>query len=241
MEGSSDIRDRAERIKQDLLDTRICKPVFIEFSGTPKSGKSACIDILVHFFRRLKFKVLAPTEGASQRTPYYLKENWLAFNTWSASYALMHVLEGLHGSDRYDLAILDRGLFDALAWFELLERQGDITQAERDHIHAFLRIKEWQSAIDAVFMFKTDPATSLERENQHKLIKDPGKTMNRDVIDRLNKAYDSVTEKYSREFPKFEIVDTSESKRTTPKSTSNEVTRSILEVMETKITESCLC
>ena len=74
--------------------------MFIEFSGTPKSGKSTCIEIVAHFFRRLDFKVLAPAEGASRRTPYYLKEDWMAFNTWSASYALMHVLEGLHGSER---------------------------------------------------------------------------------------------------------------------------------------------
>ena len=149
----------------------------------------------------------------------------------------MHVLEGLHGSDKYDLAILDRGLFDALAWFELLEQQGDITQKERDHIQAFLRIGEWRSAIDAVFMFKTDTATSLERENQHKLIMDPGNTMNHEVLMKLNGAYDIASKKYSCEFPKFEIVDTSEAKGTTSKSTAEHVASSILEIFEIK-TES---
>lgn len=49
------------------------RPLFVEFAGTPKSGKSTCIDTVNHFFRRSGYKVLAPTEGASKRTPYYLK------------------------------------------------------------------------------------------------------------------------------------------------------------------------
>jgi hypothetical protein len=96
------------------------RPVFVEFSGSPKSGKSSCIDIVAHFFRRTGFRVLAPTEGAAKRTPYYLKDDLFAFNIWSANYALSHILEGRYHSDPYDLAILDRGLFDALTWFDLL-------------------------------------------------------------------------------------------------------------------------
>ena len=83
-------------------------PLFVEFAGTPKSGKSTCIDTVNHFFRRLGYKVLAPTEGASKRTPYYLKEDLVAFNAWSAAYALTHILEGRYGSDEYHLVIMDR-------------------------------------------------------------------------------------------------------------------------------------
>ena len=63
-------------------------PFSLSSQGLPKSGKSTCIDIVSHFFRRLDFKVLAPSEGASRRTPYYLKDDWFAYNTWSPSYAL---------------------------------------------------------------------------------------------------------------------------------------------------------
>ena len=136
------------------------RPLFVEFSGTPKSGKSNRIDIVTHFFRRAGYKILAPSEGASKRTPYYLKEDWVAFNTWSASYALMHVLEGLHSSDKYDFAILDRGSFDALAWFELLKIRGEITEEKRDQVHNFLYIDNWRSLIDLVLLFSTDPETS---------------------------------------------------------------------------------
>ena len=236
MEEFKELREQAEQILERLREhqeTR--KLIFVEFSGTPKSGKSTCIDIVVHFFRRLDYKVLAPTEGASKRTPYYLKQDWMAFNTWSASYALMHVLEGLYGSDKYDLAILDRGLFDALAWFELLQTSGAISGEDRDHVHNFLRIKKWLSAIDAVLLFKADHKTSMKRENQDKLIDEPGSAMNLVVLQQLNEAYDKVKKEYSADFPKFRTIDTSETFNTTPQSNAAEATKLILEVFQSKL------
>ena len=138
------LRERAEAVLQELggqprvRDQPRVRPVFVEFSGSPKSGKSTCIDIVGHFFRRLGFRILAPTEGASKRTPYYLKNNLVAFNTWSASYALNHIFDGLYSADRYDISILDRGLFDALVWFELLSTSGDITEEVSRKVQDFL-------------------------------------------------------------------------------------------------------
>ena len=151
----------------------------------------------------------------------------MAFNTWSASYALMHVLEGLHGSDKYHLAILDRGLFDALAWFEHLFVEGKVSSEDRESVHNFLRIATWRSAIDMVLLFKTDADTSLERENRDKLIEEPGRAMNPEVIEKLNIAYDTVEERYSTDFP-LKKIDTSNSKGTDPRSTAQEAVGLIL-------------
>ena len=204
-------------------------PIFIEFSGTPKSGKSTCIDIVAHFFRRLDFRVLAPTEGASKRTPYYLKNDLFAFNTWSASYALTHILEGLHSSDKYHLAILDRGLFDALAWFQLLLNRGEITKSDCARIQNFLLIEKWRSAIDYVFLFTADPATSLERENKFTLIDEPGRAMNRQALEELNQAYTTVRQQYGNEFRGFQNIDTSDAQAATPQTTAAQVVDLILD------------
>ena len=241
MESLEELRRRAEEVRRLLREKQAggSRPLFVEFSGTPKSGKSTCIDIVAHFFRRLDYKVLAPTEGASRRTPYYLKDDWVAFNTWSASYALMHVLEGLHGSDRYDLAILDRGLFDALAWFELLQARDEITLDERDRVHNFLRIDNWCSVIDAVLLFKADPDTSLNRESKDKLIEEQGRAMNPGVLQQLNEAYDKVARKYSADFPLFQTINTSETGDTEPqsgpRSTASQAAGLILQAFESKI------
>ncbi len=227
-----ELRKRAEQILAGLRDAPLERPVFVEFAGTPKSGKSTCIEIMRHFFRRLEYKVLAPAEGASRRTPYYLKDDLIAFNTWSASYALMHVLEGLHGSDRYDLAILDRGLFDALAWFELLASRGEISGGVRDQVQSFLQIEYWRSTIDAVLLFRTDAETAMTRENSDKLISEPGQAMNPSFLADLNGAYGRVETKYADQFSRFESIDTSEAAGTSPETTAEHVAHIILDVFE---------
>ncbi len=91
----------ARRIKKELPSDH--KPVVIEFAGSPKAGKSATIDILAHFFKRMGFQVWAPTEGASKRTPYHLKRNLIAFNTWTLNYAISELLVAYFNVDHQDL------------------------------------------------------------------------------------------------------------------------------------------
>ena len=191
--------ERAEDVLARIKQNQPSGPLFVEFAGTPKSGKSSCIETVRHFLRRVDFRVLAPAEGASRRTPFYLKKDLPAFNTWSACYALTHILEGKYDvDDKYQIALLDRGLFDALAWFELLRTDGMITGEEADTIQGFLSLERWRSSIGIVFLFQTDPGTSMKRENQHTLIDDPGQAMNPDFLLRLNKAYESVSKKVRR-------------------------------------------
>ena len=223
------LRDKASFALERLQSGTPVRPVFVEFSGTPKSGKSTCIDIVSHFFRRVGYNVLAPTEGASKRTPYYLRRDLVAFNMWSASYALTHIIEGLHHSDRYHLAILDRGLFDALVWFQLLENDAQISTDVRTTIHNFLMVEKWKSVIDSVFLFTADSRTSLDRENADKLIDEPGRAMNTDFLNKLNEAFTEVRRSYGGKF-KITDIDTSNNESTTPRSTAAQVADKILDL-----------
>ena len=226
-----ELETKARQLRESFTGDR---PLFVEFAGTPKSGKSTCIDTVNHFFRRLEFKVLAPTEGASKRTPYYLKQDLVAFNTWSATYALTHILEGAHGSDDYQLVIMDRGLFDALAWFELLATRTEITVEQCRTIQEFFLLDHWRALIDVVFLFETDPSTSLQRENRDKLIEEPGMTMNAGFLEELNEAYQTVRTKFSAQFNKFHVVNTSANCCTTPQSTAFAVAHHIVDHMSTE-------
>lgn len=210
-------------------------PLYVEFAGSPKSGKSTCIDIVSHFLSRVGFKVHAPTEGASKRTPYFLKNDWVAFNAWCASYALSHILEGVHGSDRYDIAILDRGLFDSLAWFNLLSKQGKISKKDYRHIANFILLDHWRRYISEVFLFRADPQTSLKREGEYKLIAEFGQAMNPTTLAELNRAYRRIMKDYKDLFPKFTVIDTSEKQQTTARSTAFEVTNHLLDLLDGRL------
>ena len=230
------LQSRAAETLELLTESQSIRPLFVEFAGTPKSGKSSCIDTVNHFFRRLGYKVLAPTEGASKRTPYYLKDDYVAFNSWSATYALTHILEGRYGTDEYHIVILDRGLFDALAWFELLKQNGDVTPEDCFAIQQFLLVGHWRELVDVVFLFQTDPDTSLERENRNKLIEEPGRAMNPDFLQSLNGAYNTTRKQYSDKFSQFFIVDTSQG-QSTELSTAYTVAGTILDQLSPKVAD----
>jgi thymidylate kinase len=132
------------------------------------------------------------------------------------------------------LAILDRGLFDALVWFDLLSVQGQISRETRDVVHRFLLIDKWRAATDAVFLFKAEPEVSMERENKDKLIDEPGRAMNHEFLGTLNEAYERVRREAERFFPRFEVIDTS--RGTTPQSTAQQVTVLILDLFEVRLT-----
>ena len=99
---NDDNRQELERIAQQVRKSRKpdAPPVVIEFSGSPKSGKTTNIDIVCHFMKRMGFKIWAPTEGASKRTPYHLKSDLVAFNTWSLNYAISELIVAYHNVDR---------------------------------------------------------------------------------------------------------------------------------------------
>jgi hypothetical protein len=69
---------------------------------------------------------------------------------------------------------------------------------------------------------------SLERENRNKLILEPGIAMNARFLTALNKAYDTVHDKYSEEFKEVHRITTSN--ETNPASTAEEVARLILPI-----------
>lgn len=202
-----DLLARAEALRP-RLQAGWTRPFFVEFTGTPKSGKSTTIASVAHFFHRLGYRVHFPTEGASKRTPPALKSDLAAFNTWSACYALMQVMEATHDPNHFDIVILDRGLFDGLVFFEMLAARGEVAAQDRDVIHRFLLLNKWREQIDLVCLFRADPETAMAHENKGKLTEKTGRLMNQESLAELNKAYVAVQEAHSEQFADFLLVDT---------------------------------
>ena len=124
---------------------------------------------------------------------------------------------------------MDRGLFDALAWFELLKQRKNITDKECLAIQRFLLVDHWRELVDIIFLFKTDANTSLERENQHKLIEEPGITMNPDFLNELNEAYEITRHHYACEFNQFQIIDASHDSDLTQQMVAFQVAQAIVQ------------
>ena len=220
----------ARRIKKELPSDH--KPVVIEFAGSPKAGKSTTIDILAHFFKRMGFQVWAPTEGASKRTPYHLKRNLIAFNTWTLNYAISELLVAYFNVDHQDLIILDRGPYDSLAWLGLLKKQSEdenkLTDKEFEILRDFAVNTRWSALFSRVYLFECSVETSLARENESKLTQEPGTAMNEAMLTALLREYKAM----KQEFKGNRLFPVATSYETTPQTTSYELALDILGLFE---------
>ena len=212
-EALNKLAQRSEEARKRMKspDSELQLPIFFEFAGSPKSGKTAIIGIIAHFLKRMGFEILSPTEGASLRTPPALRDDWLAFNAWSGCYALQQILVDCSSDPPPDIVILDRGLFDLAAWMEFLTTSSvrRIGPEDRDRITLFFTLDLWCRREQAVFLFTADHDTSLYREYDSKLTRCGGSVMNPNTLEALNLAYDTTSKRLKNEFPRVFHIDTS--------------------------------
>jgi hypothetical protein len=227
-EQREELAQRAEKLREELPDD--LTPVVVEFAGSPKSGKSTTIEIVSHFFHRTKFRVLAPSEGASKRSPYHLRRDLVAFNAWTLNYAISELLVGYFAVERPHLIFLDRGPFDSIAWMGLLKKRGELKDDEYAIMRDFALHPQWSNLVSRLYLFTCAPSVSLERENTSKLVRREGTAMNPDTLNELLAEYEDVKNNLST-YP-VHAVDTSSD--TTPLSTSFEVTEDILSIFARK-------
>ena len=192
-----------------LLRARTARrPLIIEFSGSPKSGKTTVIGVLSLFFRRNNFRVETFTERASI-SPIANRKGHPDFNVWVSCASLQGLIESVEKD--IDLLILDRGLFDALVWNRLLARTGRITPQEAETIEAFFAMDRWTRMVDLVCVMRCDPATSIEREYANQLTRKRGTIMEASVLDQLNLAIDDTLARCSPKFKHTVVADTTNS------------------------------
>lgn len=185
------------------------RPIVIEFCGSPKSGKTTCINSLELFLRRNKFRTKILTERASVCP---IKDKFDPnFNFWTAcsSIAEFSQILGNH-SKNYDVVILDRGIFDAICWFDWLHQNQCMRESDFKGVVKFLTIHKWRSVIDLVYVFTAEPDVSLEREHANLLTRKQGRIMQNSNLLSYKKCIESNAKKYSRFFQKIEVFDTSD-------------------------------
>lgn len=175
----------------------------VEFAGMPKAGKSSAIENVRHFFshshgtRRwknkeewisLRYEVHTPAEGVSLRTPAILRDNRIDFNAWAGAYGLQELIRAGHDGFN-DMAVLDRGPWDAGCWLRLWSST-DATDDELDSLVSFFHLKKWMTRADLHVVLLVDPDHAATREREHRLIEHGGFSSNEAKMSALRAIYE---------------------------------------------------
>ena len=211
------------------------RPIVIEFCGSPKAGKTSCINSLNLFLKRNGFKTSVLSERASV-SPISDKHNPI-FNVWTCTSAINEINEKMdrarNGED-IDIIISDRGIFDALCWFRWLKTQHNMSEYEYNVLTKFATIYRWQKNIDLVYVFMVSPQESIEREYANLLTTKRGSIMRENVLEQYLKSVKDTIDEYRSEFRATHQIDTTDKEQN---DVGYEVTLSTLEVLKDMLIE----
>ena len=201
-EQIDELERRAEYLHSIL--EQASRAFVVEFAGTPKSGKSTSVEAIRHFFRRHGFTVHVLTERADH-CPIPMKGH-LFFNTWCATSMLAELLENVDTPT--DIIIVDRGLFDALIWFQTQAKRGELSDDELSKIESFLLMDRWKNLFDLVAVLHASACTAVGRENEQRITTRPGSIMNISMLETLSDAVNDAVARYREAFKKIIVKNT---------------------------------
>ena len=234
----SPLQMRAEAAAERFKAAR--KPVVVEFAGVPKAGKSTTLGHVQAFLKRCGFRVEVVVEHASI-CPIRDKKH-AHFNVWTACATLSRILEKTQVPSRPgdpDVLLLDRGLFDAVNWFAVMERLARIRATERKLVEGFLLMDDWRRRITGVIVMTASPADSMKRERGFLPVEGAsGSIMNDDVLRTMLDTTRETVARLGEQFRTFE-VDTSR-ELVGPKATAERVADLVLRLIEEQLEEEIL-
>ena len=219
-------------LKKQLRQRR---PIVIEFCGSPKAGKTSCINSLNIFLKRNGFKTAILSEHASF-SPISDKHNPV-FNVWTCTSAINEINEKMdqaqHGEE-IDVIISDRGIFDALCWFKWLKSQSHMNKKEYKTLTDFATLYRWQKNIDLVYIFMVSPDESIKREYANLLTNKRGSIMREDVLEQYLASVKETMQEYKEDFRAIYEIDTTSKQQN---DVGYEVTSKTLEVLRNMLIE----
>ncbi|PIR42026.1 MAG: hypothetical protein COV30_00720 [Candidatus Yanofskybacteria bacterium CG10_big_fil_rev_8_21_14_0_10_37_15] len=203
---------RAEKVLQFLNvnhrygEAYLPRPFFVEFTGSPDSGKTTTIDELYKFFKTLGFKVLRPQEGAE--VIQHIPRTSPLYNIRTADYARTQLMDLSHGH-LYDLVLFDRCVFDAYCWMLYWESKGQLSSEEVKLYQNFFLSRFWVDKLDAVYFVVCDPDEAMKRNKEVSLTERLGNFTNPDTIRVLVNRFWQAYRDLSPKFPQLKVIDTS--------------------------------
>lgn len=188
------------------------KPFVIEFSGTPRTGKTTTINNLYDFFKKGGFEVGLIEEFTTSK--YYkesLKENFDQKNSSDKNIAIMdevyrELTEALK-SDK-DIILIDRSLNDRQIWNYKRYIRGDMTQEQYFSVRD--KYKEIsKELIDFLLITYAEPMVSLRRDYLSSLALEQRSFLNVSNIEEYNNCLNELQGLFSESVNSMFLLDTS--------------------------------
>ena len=190
----------------------LSKPFVIEFSGTPRTGKTTTINNLYDFFKKGGFKVTLVEEFTTSKYykevffPQYKSANMLELNMAIIKETTKQ-LESAIKLDT-DIILIDRSINDRQIWNYRRYLRKDID--EKTYLEAKEKYSKISSKlIDFLVITYADAIVSLKRDYNSSLALEKRTFLNTENINEYNNSLNALQELFNNSVKNFILLDTS--------------------------------
>ncbi len=105
-----------------------CRPLMIEFMGSPEAGKTTAIDSIVKSLNDLGI-ITSKIRESAESVPSYYPKGSLSAHFWMRLNTAKSISEQYHKNSD-DVIIIDRGIYDTMFWNEIFKNKGELNKSE---------------------------------------------------------------------------------------------------------------
>lgn len=187
------------------------KPFVIEFTGTPRTGKTTCINALKDFFKKAGFKVKVieelTTSAYYKNTMSKLRSNF-SLENWnllilSETYKTLHIAM----QEDVDIILVDRGINDRQIWNHCRYISGDMSaevMQENQDLYQLIS----KSMVDVLVELYVDPLISVRRDYHTSISLEPRRFNKIENIQAFNQSMQMLRGYHMSAVNNFLMIDT---------------------------------
>ena len=204
----------AQKVELERLRNlcKLTKPFVIEFSGTPRTGKTTTINNLYDFFKKGGFDITIIEEFTTSK--YYKEEFKQKYSDLSSSdfniVILKEVtkqLKDIINSGR-EIILIDRSINDRQIWNYRRYKKGDIDLKTYEELRDKYSLIS-KKLIDFLVITYADALTSIKRDYNSSLALEQRNFLNKNNIDEYNDSLNNLQELFKNNPDNYLLLDTS--------------------------------
>ncbi len=191
-------------------------PVVITVSGTPRSGKTTCIDNLFEFFKKCNLRTTCLEEPAgliyqtlkTKEEKKQLLKDRIGFVERQFELGNKHINRNLNEND---IIICDRGIIDTFIWYDMYYKLNMMDKARYNNY--FKKLDEVRQYCNYFFALFSSSNEAITRDYINSLSIEPRTTMSKDNIENYNNSLMNCLSILSSNVDYLQFIDTTKCDR----------------------------
>lgn len=239
--GNSKLLEQLKQLdikKQEIKNLKskfgdLKSPIVITLSGTPRAGKTTCIDNLYEFFKKADLKTVCLEEPAgliyqtlkNKEEKKKLLQDRVGFVEQQFELGNRYINEKLSDND---IILCDRGILDTFIWYDMYYQMGMIDS--KQYSEYLLKLKDISKYFNQFYALFASVDESMRRDYITSLSIEPRTTMNEENITKFNNSLLRMIPIIESEIGVSKLIDTTMCDRMDP---SIEIAGNVLESVKT--------